>query len=536
MTQLFANNAYGSLGATLSNIATSLTLATGQGARFPSPTGGDYFLLTLVGLDGNGNENAWEIVKVTGRSTDALTIVRAQESTTAATWVSGTRVELRSTAGTFDSFTDTTQAAAAAPVQSVAGRTGTVVLTKTDVGLASVENKSSATIRGELTSSNVTTALGFTPENAANKGVAGGYASLDGSGFVPASQLPSFVDDVLEYANAAAFPAIGVTGKIYVALDTGRTWRWSGSVYTEIIASPGTTDAISEGAGNLFFTNARARSAISVTQNLTYNASTGVITGPDLSPYLLSATAASTYATLANPTFSGAIKGDFSNANTSLRLAFQSSTLNGNTIVPAKPNGTGTASYYIAHNNSDTENSGHIYLGITSSAALIRADKTGTGAYLPLAVAVGGTERFRVNETTGNFLIGGASDDGINKLQVTGSISATGLIKHRIFAIADGTSITLNADTTDIATQANTQATGTLTMNAPTGTPVNGQKLLLRLTSTNVQTFSWNAIFLGSTDAALPTASSGGGKEDYMGFIYDSTAAKWHLLAKNFGF
>jgi hypothetical protein len=48
-----------------------------------------------------------------------------------------------------------------------------------------------------------------------------------------------------------------------------------------------------------------------------------------------------------------------------------------------------------------------------------------------------------------------------------------------------------------------------LTLNAPTGTPVNGQKLILRLRSTNVQTFSWNAAFAGSTDLALPVASSG---------------------------
>lgn len=104
MTQLFANNAYGSLGATLSNSATSLTLATGQGARFPSPTGGDHFLVTLIGIDSNGNENAWEIVRVTGRSTDALTIVRAQEGTLAAPWVAGTRVEARATSGLFNSL------------------------------------------------------------------------------------------------------------------------------------------------------------------------------------------------------------------------------------------------------------------------------------------------------------------------------------------------------------------------------------------------------------------------------------------------
>jgi hypothetical protein len=109
-------------------------------------------------------------------------------------------------------------------------------------------------------------------------------------------------------------------------------------------------------------------------------------------------------------------------------------------------------------------------------------------------------------------------------------------IVERVVAIADGTSITINADTTDIATQANTQSAGTLTINSPTGTPVNGQKLILRLSSTSVQTFSWNAIFAGSTDLALPTASSSGGKYDYVGFIYNSTASKWQLLAKVFGF
>jgi hypothetical protein len=106
----------------------------------------------------------------------------------------------------------------------------------------------------------------------------------------------------------------------------------------------------------------------------------------------------------------------------------------------------------------------------------------------------------------------------------------------RVVSYADATSITMNADTTDMATMANTQAAGTFTLNAPTGTLANGQKLMFRMTSTNVQTFSWNSVFRGSTDLVLPTASSGAGKEDYMGFIYDSTAVKWDLIAKNFGF
>lgn len=119
---------------------------------------------------------------------------------------------------------------------------------------------------------------------------------------------------------------------------------------------------------------------------------------------------------------------------------------------------------------------------------------------------------------------------------VSGALTVSGLITPRVTALADAASVTFNASTTDTATQANTQAVGTLTINAPTGTAVNGQKLIFRLRSTNVQTFSWNAVFQGSTDLSLPTASSGGDAYDYMGFIYNSTAAKWQLIAKVFGF
>lgn len=53
-------------------------------------------------------------------------------------------------------------------------------------------------------------------------------------GKVPAEQLPSYVDDVLEYASFAEFPSTGEKGKIYIALDTGFTYRWSGSIYVSI--------------------------------------------------------------------------------------------------------------------------------------------------------------------------------------------------------------------------------------------------------------------------------------------------------------
>lgn len=263
MTQVFKNNAFASLAAELSAAGTLATLATGQGARFPAPSGGDHFLATLILLDGNGAETAWEVVKCTSRATDGLTIERAQEGTTARIWPVGSRLEMRVTAGTLDSFTDTTQAAAAAPVQSVFGRTGAVMLQSTDV----------------------TGALGFTPLDAAQKNAANGIAPLGADSKVPAAYLPSYVDDVLEYANTAGFPAIGETAKIYVALDTNKTYRWSGSAYVEISPSPGTTDSLTEGETNLYFTTARARAALSATGAVSYNAATGVISAELTSGY-----------------------------------------------------------------------------------------------------------------------------------------------------------------------------------------------------------------------------------------------------------
>lgn len=104
--------------------------------------------------------------------------------------------------------------------------------------------------------------LGYTAEDVANKGVADGYASLDGAGKVPASQLPSYVDDVLEYADVASLPGTGETAKIYVTLDTNKTYRWSGSAYVEISPSPGSTDSVTEGSTNLYFTVARVLASV----------------------------------------------------------------------------------------------------------------------------------------------------------------------------------------------------------------------------------------------------------------------------------
>ena len=144
---------------------------------------------------------------------------------------------------------------------SVANETTTPAITL-NVPTASAANRGALSAADWSTFNGKQAALGFTPENSANKGAAGGYAPLDGSSKIASTYLPSYVDDVLEYADLASFPGTGETAKIYVALDTNKTYRWSGSAYVEISPSPGSTDSVPEGSTNLYFTASRVLNAV----------------------------------------------------------------------------------------------------------------------------------------------------------------------------------------------------------------------------------------------------------------------------------
>lgn len=117
--------------------------------------------------------------------------------------------------------------------------------------------------------------------------------TLDGNGKIPASFLPSFVDDVLEAANQAALPATGTAGVLYVTLDTNKVWRWSGTAYIEISPTAGNAD-----------TATKLATARAITL-------TGVVTGTinfDGSAPVSIPTASTTLAPLASPTFTGTPK------------------------------------------------------------------------------------------------------------------------------------------------------------------------------------------------------------------------------------
>lgn len=256
----------------------------------------------------------------------------------------------------------------------------------------------------------------------------GDLASLDSTvalkadlvaGKVPAGQLPSYVDDVLEYANLAAFPGTGETGKIYVAIDTGSTYRWSGSAYVLLQAAytlPTASDSVLGGvkigsglsiAGGVVSVDGAGQSFAAYTitpstgdqtsfavpggyvpgaiivglngSTLTgggddYTATDGanvVLTTGISSPSQLQVFVFSTFS-VANAllksgdtmsgdlSFSGLglrVKADFSNVTASNRMMFQTSTANSTTVLGAIPSGTSrVASIQALSNGEDPSN------------------------------------------------------------------------------------------------------------------------------------------------------------------------------------
>lgn len=99
MAILFENNASGTLSVQAEIIHTTLTLQTNEGQLFPVPGAGEFFYVTLEDTSGN-----IEICQCTGNATDILTVTRAQENTTAKQFPVGSKVELRTTAASFDEF------------------------------------------------------------------------------------------------------------------------------------------------------------------------------------------------------------------------------------------------------------------------------------------------------------------------------------------------------------------------------------------------------------------------------------------------
>lgn len=160
------------------------------------------------------------------------------------------------------------------------------------------------------------------------------------------------------------------------------------------------------------------------------------------------ANAESRYVNAAGDTIDGSIEfggtgrritGDMSSSTATDRLAFQTSTANGSTIVNAIPDGTGSNSQFRAHNGSDPANAGIGIFGITSTQLNVVATQAGSGSYLPISFQTGGSERMRI-DSSGYLLVAKASatntDQGIylgQDGQISAVIKDTGGAQQAIF-------------------------------------------------------------------------------------------------------
>lgn len=220
MTVKLKNNVVGYLNAALDAATTTFDLQSGNGANFPSLGAGEYFYATIIGTGGT-----LEIVKATARSTDTLTVVRAQEGTTASSFAASSRVEMRVTAqSVLDAASDAAAAAFAASTAAdiaIADAGGYYTGTNVEAALQEAAQAATTTILdtgGYYTGGDVETALQEVGASLATKFTADGTDSMtgvlkltDGSSAAPSLSFDSDTNTGL-YRKGADTIGIAVGG------------------------------------------------------------------------------------------------------------------------------------------------------------------------------------------------------------------------------------------------------------------------------------------------------------------------------------
>ena len=245
--------------------------------------------------------------------------------------------------------------------------------------------------------------------------------------------------------------------------------------------------------------------------------------------------------------FSGDLTGNLT-GNTQINgdLTFYSD--DGNTLAGSIRNDNGRLEFYNEEGTrffyfEDTQHNITVDADLViSSAKLLRTNK--------IRQPSGSTGNIDIEAgSSGSVIIETGSNNEINVtnglVAVTGDLTLSGNLtvncnpvayRTRTVAECDGVCISINADCADMITQDNTQGAGTLTVNSPTGCFYDGQRIMLRVKSTNAQTLSFDAVYDDSDDLTLPTSTSGSSKTDYLGFAYNNTSCKWEFVGKIFGF
>lgn len=174
----FTNNASATLGASIGTGDTTITLTAGQGALFPSLGGSDYFYSTLT-----DSSNNLEIVKVTARSVDTLTVVRAQDGTTAKAYLAGDKLELRPVAASLEDIvtqiTDHIDDAVAAHAASAISNTpaGNIAATTVQAAVNELDTEKVAKSGDSMTG---TLSVAVSGANDAVVGATGGASNYGG--------------------------------------------------------------------------------------------------------------------------------------------------------------------------------------------------------------------------------------------------------------------------------------------------------------------------------------------------------------------
>ncbi len=165
------------------------------------------------------------------------------------------------------------------------------------------------------------------------------------------------------------------------------------------------------------------------------------------------------------------ITGDFTNATYANRVLVQTSTVNGNTFFGLIPNGTAVNAQFQVFNSSDPANSALATFTAASQTVRLVSSATGTGTTLPIVVVFGSAEAARF-ATNGNFLLGSQTDNGTDRLQVTGSANITGALKQGGNQVLHAGNYTDYALSTSGGTLSST-VDGILTLNKSSGTAWN---------------------------------------------------------------